>query len=530
MAFLLRVGGLVGGLLLLLMSLGGHILRREPSTAFWVLGHIQNGDSQSLYLSSPNSGIRREIARSNGNLLHPVGWLSSPNTFFFLRQTDPEAMQLLRFDLPSFKATTIADHFSATTGRASFFEPIPHSDWHTIVLDTGTGSTICRISPDGTVVEPISPAFESISSYFWTDDGEWLYYIAGNGGNLTNGLYRQQADGSDVEDLMQFRGTAALTPLVDGSNSFVFTVNNNNIEFSQQVFRISPADSAPVPLTPQNRNFTLTFHQPNEWVILWQRGTVSRNGHLYRVRVSGEDLAPLYPVDTDLGDVELAYPIGEEDVIFVGVANNSPMLYRINVATLERETLTPPDYFTMIRNPRLIDNGQSVVFEGTADQNLGLYRYDFDDSTMRKIATLPFGQSRTNLLLYSENIGIFSEPIDNGRHTVVMRIDLRTGDLTSLVDFDTHLSNVSLRLGSETVGGILVTSFGDSASNSGFQQRWIDPATNQVETVIYGYEWRASPIIDTAWSTIPLAGLGIGLLVLSIRRTIWQLYQNETKD
>jgi hypothetical protein len=517
MTFVLRIGGIAGALCLLIMALGGHILRHEPSTAFWVLGNVQQDDSQSLYLSTPNSGVRREIThRSSNDLYYPVGWVGSTDTFFYLRQTDMEAMQLIRFDIPSFAATHVADHLSATPNRAAFLSQIPHSEWRTIVLDSEAGAAIYRVSADGSMLEAISPTYESISSIYWTDDGEWMYYVAGEGGNLTNGLFRQRLDGSGHEALMQFRGTAYLTPTVNGSNIFLFTVFHNTITSRRQVFRIGPRDDEPIALTPANENFSLAFQTPHDWVILSEDGSDSRDNHLYRIGIGGDNLAPLYPLDSDIELLDIVHPIGVEDIVIVAKEGDFAMIYRINMVTLERNALTPPEHFTNITGARLVDDGATVLFEGTVNIDSGYYRVDVQGLPVHKIADLAFSQSQTNLVLYSENIGLIIEPIANGTHTQIVRIDLRTGDRIALVQFDTHLVNVGLRFAPQHIGGIIVTSYGTPSRQANFQQRWIDPETNSVESVVYGSDWRFSPIVDTDWSVAPTLGLGVGLLLASV--------------
>ena len=269
MRFVAKLSFMLFGLALLVMAFVGNALRQQPSTAFWTLGVVQNQDQQHLYLSTPNSGVRRLIATSShGNRLYPVDWIPDGDSFYYLRQFDLESMKLYRFNLQSFDSTPMADHHSATTNRAAFLGTIPHSDQYTIILDSSNGSVIYKVSPDGAVIEPISPNFESISSINWTHDGEWMYYIAGQGGNLTNGLYRQRFDGSDFEELMQFRGTAFLTPTQDDSDIFLFSVYTNNVTFGRQVYRISPTEDSPRPITPSNQNFSLAFQTVNNWVVL----------------------------------------------------------------------------------------------------------------------------------------------------------------------------------------------------------------------------------------------------------------------
>lgn len=513
MRFVGKLSFMLFGLSLLVITIGGSVLRQQPSTAFWALGVIQDQDQQYLYLSTPNSGVRRLIATSsNSNRVYPVDWFPDGDSFYYLRQFDLEYMKLYRFNLKTFKSTPMADHHSATTNRAGFLSAIPYSNQYVIILDSATGSIIHRVSTDGAIIEPISPNFESISSINWTHDGEWIYYIAGEGGNLTNGLYRQHFDGSDFEELMQFHGTAFLTPTQGDSDIFLFSVYTNSVTFGRQVYRISSTEDVPRPITPSNQNFSLAFQTINEWVVLNYSETEFGDNQLFRVNVDGGNLAPLYPPELAYDIVEIVYPISRDRVIINIYEDEFAMLYEVNLETLERRAITPPDTFTQISNARLIADGTTIIFEGGVETDLAYYRADTADNTIRKVVDLAFTQIRNNISLYFDNIGVYLEPIDKGNGSRFYRIDFISGEQVILAEFDVPLFNINLAVAPPHIGGVILTVYGDGRIA---QQLWIDPVVGSLRSVYFGSDLRFSPIIDTEWNARILIALGVIILFLT---------------
>ena len=87
--------------MLLVMSIGGYILRQEPSTAYWVLSFVPSSDTPSLQIISPSGEVRNKVIQAAPiNDINFICWLPDGESFLYEWHTEDRLSQIrvLRLD------------------------------------------------------------------------------------------------------------------------------------------------------------------------------------------------------------------------------------------------------------------------------------------------------------------------------------------------------------------------------------------------------------------------------------------------
>lgn len=531
MRILLRASLAISGLIFFIMTLGGYVLRQEPSTAYWILGQIELGSHSSLFLASPDGRIHRELLQADRqNSPEPIQWLVDGHTFLYQWWNDRD-IEVWRFSLDSLERTHLGNRQSALSLYPIHAQPIPNRNEHLITLSTDDGAALFSLTSDGTTIQRKTPFHTSIEGYpVVTPDGEWIFYFAEDDQEPPIGLFRQRYDGSEHTELMRFdvAGTLSLWSEDGQSALLYFNPNPSRTADSAQVYRITTTDP-PMPITPDDQYFTPLFFSPqtvDDWILLRQH---QRNGFglgIYRVRPNGEDLTPLFDFDPN-EMTSLGFTMNLRESVIVGIFQDGYVnLHQITVDTLEQTTLLPDQTFTDISNFRSNPDDQTLRFYGTTADHEGWYQLNLDTLELEELPSLPEANANVPLPglgpygLAFESAGSPTRP-----QTAIYRLNFDTGQYDYLTTLPGDPFDITTYYPPPYGTQIIFSARERAVANGAPQQVLINVESGTVSRVEYGKSLIFSPYFEHDWQPDKLAVITSILCVLALGWSTWLVVQ-----
>ncbi len=519
MRFVLRWIMLLLCLLLLLMSVGGYILRQEPSTAYWILSFVPSPDTPSLQLISPNGVVRNTIIQAAPiNGVNFICWLPDGKSFLYEWQTEDRTNQIRVLRLNDARNPKILTNHRYISGmiplqnECQFIE-----DYHYLPLRNADGTALFRVHWDGKTLERISTYYSSFdySQTWYLSNEKWLFYQASTTGSQSPVLFRQHPDGSERTALLEVESNIGITLIPIEDNTYFVLVRG--LEGNTQIYYFTADD-------PQ-LNLIHTFPQSifpyGNLNMEWLSFLNSQTQELYRIRPDGSDLTVMLDANVANFFVQ-GVIIGRNDIFYV--SNDFTALYRRNQWTLKDVELVPRGVFDQITRLQFTRERTHLIFSGAKNGEVGLYRINPDGSDLQQLFDFHH-KTFDNLYLYYDDEWMLIS-VEDGTVTApeitYYRQHVEAGQIDRLLTVSPRTGNRMIN--STPAQGEIILNVTDN-NNRVDQQYRINVRDGSVQPVNYGRNLRFSPIIDTQWHNKILVVVGFGLLLLSVIDSIWRFRQ-----
>ena len=541
MKFILRITLLLIGLSLIIIAISGHILRRDPSTAYWVLGEITDGDDHSLYLSSPNGAIQRRIvAGKQANRASLMEWLPDGNAFLYMWRSDQLVEEVRRYSLDTQESDRVSLHTTFSTDSSSqlvslalnqqYLYDIPHHTEKTITLRPDQ-EAIFTISPDGRSLQQLTPFHTSIlSKAIWSPDGEWLYYVARDIDNPNRiqptALYRQRFDGSNQTELMWVdRGDTLSLFRATATDVFITLVHAANDNGGASIIHLSTIDGTQTRITPDDDNFRIIDIYPTgKWIFVGQFNELNGANRLFRLSFDGQDFTPILEVDPDRNPIAVLHTVPPDEIIAALNEDTTISLFRIDIASGQHTPISLTTPFSRVYELQTTTDGQVLYFTGISIAGAAHYRLNLATNQLDELSSVPIVTRSTNSVLTSSTLAATDS------HMLI--VDLAHGISDYTLDF--YRLNLNSghydRLLSETSTNAfpsiypipsdpntLIISIEEHETVAGTTRQYrFDVSSGDVHPISLGRNLKFSPIIDRNWAMDTLLLGGIGLLILGL--------------
>lgn len=519
MRIFVRASVAIGGLMLLVMSIGGYQLRKEPSTAYWVFGETDTATTRRYIISSPTGGVQKTLL--DAPLVHRpqfVGWLPEGDKIIYEWRNEDNSYEIRLLELHNSRHPTfLTQHSFGLAESVRSLTTTHDQQWIIIPLRSQAGVSLFRLRHDGRVFEQISPVFDSIDygRLALTSDDEWLYFQASDGGEIPTVMYRQHVDGTALSELLRAQQNISLYIAVD--DTAFLTINAFGPQATTDLYRIATTDLEPQHIWTSDGPYFLMGQLQSNWIILGS--IVTQPDYvgqiLSRIHPNGEDFEVMVESLSGIGFSQ------EGDMFyFRAEGDNGPVAMGMNVNTLEQHPITASGMFDEIHWVGLSPNHTEITMEAVVDNETQIYAANLDGSNLRVTANLGRGESRyifTPLIsdwqLISTKGGTPNRP-----KTSYQRIHSKTGERQDLLTLDYASEDVVLTY--TPVDDMIILTASRSSRN--VENYWLRLSDGQSGRANFGVNLSFSKIIDTEWQMTIMVIVAFVLLlfsILPIRRT-----------
>lgn len=545
MRTLLRLNVILLGIFVLTMTIGDHVLRQEPSTAYWIAGEFRHPSRPSLFLSSPNGGVQRHILTAEPRMLTMlIDWLPDGRSLLhFVRHEDGSIggvdAVLQRFSIDT-GVDTLLNRSKDAVGEGPFYiDEIPNRNDYTLSV-TWLRAAIYAISEHGELIGQLTPVHKRLLSRpLWSPDGEWLYYIASESDatDLANTLYRQRYDGSDRTEIL-LSGQGELLNIHPISPEFALislrrTGATGGLR-STQLYGLSTMDGTLSLIATESGSFGY-YRDMGDWLIFGYYNEFNAFINFYRLSKDGTSFEPLLGSDPSRRINRFLIGISEHEFIY-SLNDFFSNFYRINIETREQVTLSTGIAFEALREAVLADDMETLIFLGTAEGISTWYRFNLRTGDLASIVPAPiavqpsFNFERGLILHTYQSYFLLGEISQRGADYQfdVYRVNYQTGAYEHLLTHEFDINNTIRRDYPLQDGRDFVILFDQTALPTHLdRQVKIDMLTGDVESVTFGQNLKFSPYIDTDWQLWTMFLGGLGLLGLATGWSMLKFRRNE---
>jgi hypothetical protein len=234
--------------------------------------------------------------------------------------------------------------------------------------------------PGGDGLTRLTDFFAVIPLFYWSADGEWVYFDEYSPVFRRNRSYRVNLFSGRQEVLTDGMMNAEWSP--DGE-----WIAFNVVGARGKIYRMRPDGTRREQVSPRLGNYWVHEWLPNEWLVVQQRAGSGRTV-VFRMRPDGESLTPLMDAGHDLYDYLGSTSNGRW--AFISAANGDPAntqtVFRVEVKTLDaRELMTVAEWSPVAWS----GDGALLVGAGDGPAGHGLYVLAGDGSDRRFLAEVP---------------------------------------------------------------------------------------------------------------------------------------------
>lgn len=380
---LVRISAFVGGIMLLIVGIGGVILRQEPSEAYWMITQVYSEEApyNRCYLTSPNGRVHRYLEYVSQ---HAITWCP--------RQFSPDNQWLYYFeerDLGRIRLNEEEHHLiirnSSDLSNAHKIIHTPDGELILAVSEVDGEAAIFRSSLDGRDVFQITPTYDANIVFSVSPNNQWILYEVRP--KIPNGRTQPvfvRIDGSNLRQIRQYL-TWQWSP--DGEWYIV--------RMDDRLWRMRPDGTQLEPITPTGYFFREIRWLSEDWILgchYWANGLT---GNLYRMRPDGSDLGQMY----GLGFHSCNY-VATKDRRWI--YTNRGGLYRIEVETRKLTLVTH-----RVVSPSLLSADDRWILYNveTSEHPRQLWAMKTDDSEQHLLFEYPANLYDTGSCSHQTQIG-----------------------------------------------------------------------------------------------------------------------------
>ncbi len=388
MGFLIRIGGLIGGVLLLIIGIGGGVLHNQTQKIYWVYSLSDNRQRAPYVMlfdnHNPEPQLIRELAINSPKQLI---WSSDGNQLFYVDDGadfsslwrvrplggDPQPV------LHNLVDHTYVDLLASPDGQ--FLAILTQDEWH--------GRHIILTDKHAENPRRLVSIAQGISHIFWLPDSKWIYYETQEPGSSTAQTYRINVDGGESDFVFQGR---IYRPIWSQDLEWmVFVVNTAS---NATIKKISTDGEIIIDLVANmERGSVVRAWLPTDWLI-FETSRYSPDTVPYRIRPDGTGLERL---TAESSQVISWTPDGR--TLFLGRRGEAAdcVLFQIDLSTLDQTCLWTAARRFWFGGEITIDNLAGFVAsplgERENDYEVSTYVVDRDGSNIREIYRMPSSEA-----------------------------------------------------------------------------------------------------------------------------------------
>lgn len=524
MKMVLRVSLFIAGVALMIMSIGGEILRREPSTAYWMLGEIRHGDEIRFYLLSPDGNVQHHLHSGHiSNFPQIFDWLPDGRSFLYYWKTDDGTHQLRRFSLASGKSSVLGQQDDILNQFEDQIGAIPTRNDVTIMLQQDRIAAFV-VNDRSNTLRQLTPFHDLIrGSLLWSPDGEWLYYVARDGFDSPLILYRQHYDGSGHTELLGANDDENLYYVISASPEIAFVEVSDHSTFDDighaRLYRLSTIDGTLSPLTPSDSHFQIHYRNTGHWFIVLESNAEGDITDLYRLSSDGEDFTHMLTISPTepIGDL---WPIPPNFLIFSTTHAGQLGLYRLNLETGAIETLIADGIFSDFREFHPMNDGQTLVFTEQTDNGMGHYRLNLHTGELQALMADQIASRSQNPSFDSHIMTTYQsyalvrqlEQVGSDNVRSWYRLNVDSGEYNLLYTDTSFGGGVERYPPTNGREMILIISRNDGTTKT----LRMDILTGNLEWMSLGGRLTFAPINDKEWNMIKNLESGASMMIVSL--------------
>jgi Tol biopolymer transport system component len=367
---MMRIGGLIGGMVLLIMAVGGSVLRAEVSGAYWI----------AYYEMDNTNNVHLVIATADGEVLRRLPTLYSPLGPITFSVNQSIIWPEHRFIYRLYENRSVNQTILTRTDVFNSSERIVETVGLRNIREFDTDRFIVR-DQDGLyqlngktgarrlIVESHG---QSLGIGGLSPNGEWLVISYDNpDGTFT--FHRIRLDGSG-EALLPLEDFEPPIWSPDGSSVLYLSYRDR----VPTVIRETNGVGSEI-LNGVDNIYRLYRWLPSDWILLDSIDVEQNQPHIFRMRPDGSDMASL--LQQTYGDEWLVALSKDGQWVLISVETTEiTELHRINLDTLESNLVYSTPFRLSVVWTTLTDDGAWVLFKLEADEINGLYRISPDGS------------------------------------------------------------------------------------------------------------------------------------------------------
>lgn len=425
MGFLLRVGGLIGGMVLLIMTVAGYILRQEPSEAYWMLATSYE-PPYGLTLTTPDGGITRQLIETPHTPIEDHFHWCDQDGVVFHQAYDfyTQFSNLVAIRLDNNQRSTILENIFLRVMR-----PSPNREWVVFIGSEENGDDTlylleCRTQTlKALMTVSFSHSQSLVFDYSWSPDSQWVVFSV----NTTDGglTYRATTDGVVLEPTYG----AFYFPVWSPDNTEIIYTDMESGPYS--VYRENVITSERMRLTTSLSNGVKAWLD-NNWVILERWLQYPSRITVYRMRPDGSQASPL--LDSQFAETYLA---ASDDGRWVYSSVNvrsgghrETHLYRTDLTSMVSQRLISLESFDV---GWLSVDGERLVFQGRFEGQDGLYSMAVDGTDLRFILPLDLPPSSWRAYFPPDAawmyVMIWANTSQHYEYLSLLQVNIRTGQV-----------------------------------------------------------------------------------------------------
>lgn len=382
MSLFFRMSAFIGGVLLLMMAVGGMVVRREASTAYLIaLRSVEPEDGYGVVVTTPE-GHRVKRLFENGDIREydRLVWAQDGKSIYYLH-VDPrpfEPSTFLRVRMPSGRIEAITE-----PSFASFWNVSPDGRWAAIfnagnaelyVLNTATGEAKF-------IEEQVEDRF------LWSADSQWIFYVKLESEGFIS--YHVSVDGTQrYTDNVAYVSPVWSPVGLSDQQEMVYLIREDD---GYRMYHKNLVTSK-VAVLPVEEPLWIMDWFDNNWIV-FQTPSLEDDfvNLLVRMRPDGSEQGILS--ENGSSPEIIARSSDSEWIYLLASAPEEGLnhgVYRVDMNTLENEYLMGVEG---LQHGMLSENGDKIVFLGFQLDQGGLYTMNVDGSDFKQVLSIDGNQN-----------------------------------------------------------------------------------------------------------------------------------------
>lgn len=271
MGFLLRIGGLIGGALLLIMVIGTQTIRIDREDAYWMIV-----ESDGLQLMTGSGELHGSLDATIFDRDERIWW--SPDGQWMLHYYQIGGLRSVNITQPEVEYQIEDTTNSATELTTPLFSP----DGRWVLFSTYRYPFLFRSRPDGRDKEVVDAHSECICYYGWTENGQIE--------SIANGTIKGELRRVSENKLRVIRFGPEFDELETPHNQLLIGYNLSGIYWLTEV---DSNQVESIRITPDGyRNYQPLAYLETDWILYRASPLVGENRDpvIFKIRPDGTDL------------------------------------------------------------------------------------------------------------------------------------------------------------------------------------------------------------------------------------------------